>query len=185
MHLAERLLATFGSIVSLQQAPAEDLMSIHGIGPAKAASLQAAFEVGRRYVTSELPDRQNVVTPAEAATLFLPEMQLAEEECFKVALLDTRNKLMGMDTVFLNEVPEKRDLVKQVFQTAIKENAAAVILAHNHQKEASPEPSDEDIVITRELVQAGKLLDVPVLDHLVTHGQQYVSLRERQLGFDL
>lgn len=150
--------------------------------PRKAASLKAALEVGRRLAIAGYEDRFQVKSPADVAKLFMVEMMALDQEELWVAALDTKNRLIKVAKVYRGSVNTAMIRVGEVFKEALRLNAASVVIAHNHPS-SDPSPSSEDILVTRQIVEAGKLLDVEVLDHLVLAGNRYISLRERGLGF--
>jgi DNA repair protein RadC len=150
--------------------------------PRKAASLKAALEIGRRLLVAGYEGRYQVRSPADVAQLFMADMLALDQEELRVAALDTKNRLLRVVTVYRGSVNSAQIRVGEVFKEALRLNAAALIIANNHPT-ADPTPSPEDILVTRQIVEAGKLLDIDVLDHLVLGGGRYVSLRERGLGF--
>lgn len=183
LRLAERLLVHFGGAEGLSRASIEELMRVKGIGPAKAAQITVAMELWRRLATTPEEEHLKVTSPADAANLLLPEMgQLAEEEA-RALYLSTRNDVLGMETVLTAGWTNPSQVVRNVFEPAIRLNAAALVLAHNHLQDEELTPSAEDVEITRELVRAGKLLDIELLDHLIIQDQQYQSLKEDGIGF--
>lgn len=185
LRLAERLLVTFGGIEGLAHAAIADLQKIKGIGPDKAAVIKASAELGWRLLQQPAEeDGPRVVSPAVAANLLIPEMRESSEPIIKIVLLNTRNKLIGVETITLSPAADVRRVAKAIFQLAIKANAAAVILAHNHQVDEGAEPSPQDIDLTAELVKAGQLFSIEVLDHLIVCEWEYVSLKERGWGID-
>ncbi len=183
LRLAERLLLTFGSIPGLARATIPELMSVKGVGQAKAVEIKAALEIGRRLMASAPEERPRVSSPADAANLLMSEMMFLEQEHLRLVLLDTRNRVLGTPNIYVGSLNTSVVRIGELFRAAIKANAAAFIVAHNHPS-GDPSPSPEDINVTRQLVAAGKLLDMEVLDHIVIGHQRYVSLKERGLGFD-
>ncbi len=130
------------------------------------------------------PEQRFVVrSPADVAQLLLAEMSHLEQEHFRVVFLDTRNQVLGTETIYIGSLNSSHIRVAEVFRDAIKRNCAAIIVAHNHPS-GDPSPSPEDVSVTRELASAGELLDIELLDHLIIGQQRFVSLRERGLGFD-
>jgi DNA repair protein RadC len=150
--------------------------------PRKAASLKAALEIGRRLAIAGYHDRFQVKSPADVAKLFMAEMMALDQEELWVAALDTKNRLIKVSKVYRGSVNAAMIRVGEVFKEALRLNATSIIVAHNHPS-SDPTPSPEDILVTRQIVEAGKLLDVETLDHLILAGSRYVSLRERGLGF--
>jgi DNA repair protein RadC len=183
VRLAERLLIQFKDLPGLARASIPELMTVHGIGEAKAVEIKAALEIGRRLLASAPQEKPRVTTPADAANLLMSEMMFLEKEHLKLVLLDTRNNVLGTPTIYVGSLNTSVIRVAELFRAAIRENAAAFIVAHNHPS-GDPSPSPEDIRVTRQLAQAGKLLDIEVLDHVIIGHQRYVSLKERGLGFD-
>ena len=183
VRLAERLLAQVGGLAGLHRMSHTDLCQVKGIGPAKAAQLVAAIELGRRIATYALDERPTISSPADAANLLMYSMAALEQEYLFVLLLDTRNRVMGRPLeIYHGSLNTSLIRTGEVFREAVKVNAAGIIVAHNHPS-GDPSPSPEDVAVTRSLVEAGKLLDVEVLDHLVIGRQRFISLKERGLGF--
>jgi DNA repair protein RadC len=183
VRVAERLLAQLQGLPGLHRAGYADLCAQKGIGPAKAAQLQAAVELGRRIAISPQAERVTISSPADAANLLMYQMAPLDQEYLFVILLDTRNRVLGVPLeVYHGSLNTSMIRVGELFREAIKVNAAALIVAHNHPS-GDPSPSPEDVAVTRALVEAGKLLDIDVLDHLVIGRYRFVSLKERGLGF--
>lgn len=183
VRMAERLLAQLGGLPGLHRASHADLCTVKGVGEAKAAQLMAALELGRRIVLSTPDDRPSISSPADAANLLMYQMAALDQEYLYVILLDTRNRLIGQPReVYHGSLNTSLIRVGEIFREAVKANAAGLIVAHNHPS-GDPSPSPEDVAVTRALVEAGKLLDIDVLDHLVIGRHRFVSLKERGLGF--
>jgi DNA repair protein RadC len=183
VRLSERILAFFGGLPGLARASVAELETVNGIGTAKAVQVKAALELGRRLMASAPEERSKVTSPGDAANLLIPEMALLEQEHLRLVLLDTRNHVLSTPTIYIGSLNTSVVRVGELFRAAIKENAAAIIVAHNHPS-GDPSPSPEDVHVTRQIVKAGQLLDIEVLDHVIIGGQRYVSLKERGLGFD-
>lgn len=182
VQLGQLLLQTFGGISGLHRATLDQVCDIRGLGPAKAAQIKAALELGNRLSLESPEDRPTIHSPADAAALLQFDMSALEQEELRVILLDTRNRVLRIVTVYKGSLNSSQVRVGELFRAAIRSNAAAVIIAHNHPS-GDPAPSPDDVAITRAIVQAGKLLDVEVLDHLVIGLGRFVSLKERGLGF--
>jgi DNA repair protein RadC len=182
LRLAERLLAEFGSLPGLSRASIVELMNVKGVGEAKASEVKAALELGRRLMASAPEERPVVSSPADAANLLMSEMMFLEQEHLRLILLDTRNRVLKTPTIYVGSLNTSVVRVGELFRAALKANAAAMIVVHNHPS-GDPAPSPEDIRVTRQLVDAGKLMDIEVLDHIVIGHQRFVSLKERGLGF--
>ena len=182
LAMATRLLSRFGGLSGLARVSFAELQAEKGLGPAKTAQLKAALELGRRMLLAVPQDRFIVRSPADVAQLLMAEMSHLAQEHFRVLHLDTRNRVLGSQTVYIGSLNASYIRVAEVFREAVKRNCAAMIVAHNHPS-GDPTPSPEDVEVTRQLVAAGKLLDIELLDHLVIGQQRFVSLRERGLGF--
>jgi DNA repair protein RadC len=182
VQVGQRLLQQFGGLSGLHRAPFEDLVNQHGIGDAKAAQIKAAIELGKRLANQNPEERATINSPSDAADMVKYEMSALEQEHLRVFLLDTKNHVIDVVEVYRGSVNMSQVRVGEVFKTAIRRNASAIIVVHNHPS-GDPTPSPDDVALTRALVQAGKLLDVDVLDHLVIGQGKYVSLKERGLGF--
>jgi DNA repair protein RadC len=183
LSLATRLISRYGGLPGLARASFTELRAEKGLGPAKTAQLKAALELGRRMLLIAPEDRFVVRSPADVAQLLMAEMSHLEQEHFRVLYLDTRNRLLGSETVYVGSLNASHIRVSEVFREAVKRNCASIIVAHNHPS-GDPTPSPEDVEVTRQLVAAGNLLDIEVLDHLIIGQQRFVSLRERGLGFE-
>ena len=182
LELATALLAKYGGLAGLARAGFHELQAEKGIGPAKVTQLKAALELGRRLLLTSPDERPQVRSPADAANLLLLEMSLLEQEHFRVILLDTRNRVMAVPTVYVGSLNTSFIRVSEVFREAVKQNSAAIIIVHNHPS-GDPTPSPDDVMVTKQIVEAGKLLDIEVLDHLIIGQNRFVSLKERGLGF--
>jgi DNA repair protein RadC len=184
IEIAEALLERFASIRKLHQAHAAEIASIKGVGQGTALRLKAALELGKRAILETEDERPSIHGPADAASLVQYEMSLLEQEYLKVILLDTRNRVIDIVEIYHGSLNSSQVRVAELFKPAILRMAAAVIVTHNHPS-GDPAPSPDDVAVTRAIVQAGKLLDVEVLDHVVIgHNGRYVSLKERGLGFE-
>jgi DNA repair protein RadC len=182
VQVGQRLLMHFSGISGLHRASFEEVCAEHGIGKAKAAQIKAAIELGRRLIQESPEQRPVIHSPADAAAFVQYDMSALEQEELRVILLDTRNQILQIESVYRGSLNSSQVRVGELFKAAIRRNAAAVIIVHNHPS-GDPTPSPDDVAITRAVVQAGKLLDVDVLDHLVIGSGRYVSLKERGLGF--
>jgi DNA repair protein RadC len=172
-----------GSLLRLPHLTRAQLKQLSGIGDAQAARLQAALELGKRVLKAEAGDKPKITSPADAANLLMVEMMNLEQEHLRLILLDTRNHVLAMPTVYIGSLNTSVVRIGELFKQALIYNAAALIVLHNHPS-GDPSPSPEDVNVTRQLVQAGKLLDQEVLDHIIIGRNRWVSLKERGLGFD-
>ena len=182
VHVGQRLLNKFGGLTGLHRAPLADIKKQHGLGDAKASQIKAAIELGRRLTLEAPEERPSINSPADAAALVSYEMSALEQEHLRVILLDRRNRVLETVEVYKGSVNSSQVRIGEVFKEAVRKNASAVIVIHNHPS-GDPTPSPDDVAVTRAIVQAGKLLDVEVLDHLVIGQGKWISLKERGLGF--
>ncbi len=182
IRMAERLLAQFGGIAGLAQASLDELAGQHGMGQAKATQIKAALELGRRLQIASPQERPQVRGPEDVANLVMIEMGLLEQEHLRTVLLDTKNFVIRVTNVYVGSLNSASVRIGEVFRDAIRANCAAIIIVHNHPS-GDPTPSPEDVRVTELMIEAGRLLDIDVLDHLVIGRNRYVSLKERKLGF--
>ena len=183
IRLSERLLGQLNGLPGLAKASMNELQGVNGIGPAKAAEVKAALELGRRLMASAPEEKTRVTSPADAANLLMSDMAFLEQEHLRLVLLDTRNQVISTPTVYIGSLNTSVIRVGELFRFAIKDNAAAFIVAHNHPS-GDPSPSPEDVHVTRLIVKAGKLLDILLLYHIIICRHLFVSFKEKGLGFD-
>jgi DNA repair protein RadC len=182
LHQAQKLLVQFGGLPGLVNAANAEIVQIKGIGPAQAARIKAALEFGCRLMLTAPEDRYVIRSPGDIAQLLMAEMSNLEQEHFKVLLLDTRNRMIDDVTLYIGSLNASHIRVGEVYRDAIRQNAAAIIVVHNHPS-GDPTPSPEDVEVTRQIAAAGSQLDIELLDHVIIARQRFVSLRERGLGF--
>ena len=184
IETATTLLTRFGSLSGILSASVAEVANIKGISRKAAARLKAALQIGIR-AAHEVPEKAYVSSPGEAARILRPYFLGKEQEYVYVLMLNTRNRLIGNPVqLYHGSLNTSMIRIGELFREAIKWNAAAIILAHSHPS-GDPSPSPEDVAVTRLAVEAGKLLDIPLHDHLVLgSGDRYVSLKERGLGFN-
>jgi len=182
VQVGQRLLQKFGGLTGLHRATFDEMRAQHGIGEAKAAQIKAAIELGRRLMLEAPEERPAINSPAEAAAPVQYEMSGLEQEHLRVILLDTRNRVLDIVEIYRGSVNSSQVHIGEVFKPAIRRNATAIIVIHNHPS-GDPTPSPDDVAVTRAILQAGKLLDIDVLDHMVIGQGRWVSLKERGLGF--
>jgi DNA repair protein RadC len=163
LSLAQELLARFGSLHQLARISEAQLTRVHGIGPAQAARLAATLELSRRLQLPPSGERSRICNPADGANLLMPEMGHLDQEELRVIVLDTRNNVLKIPTIYKGSLNTSVVRVAEVLRPAIELQGAAQIVAHNH-RSGDPSPSPEDVNVTRQIVQAGKLLDIEVLD---------------------
>lgn len=183
MALADELLRRFGGLAGLARADLQELQEVHGIGEVKAIEIKAALELGKRLVLSNPDQKPLIKTPADAAQLMMADMGLLQQEEVRTLLLDARNRVVSSMMIYRGTLNAANMRVCEVFRDAIRHSCASLIIAHNHPS-GDPTPSADDVVVTKELIKAGALLDIEVLDHLIIAHNRYVSLKERGLGFE-
>ena len=177
VELAARLIASDPSgILHIGSASPEELCSIDGIGPAKASVLIAAAELGRRMMTTPRNRRVSASSPDEVAALFMEEMRYLKKEHFKVLLLNVRNEIISTEDVSIGSISSSDAHPREVFSGAVRRGAANIILVHNHPS-GNPDPSESDIRLTGRLDQAGKIMGIQVLDHIIIGDGIYVSMK--------
>lgn len=182
IRLAERMLSEFDGLPGLSRASFEELQGVHGVGAAKITQIKAAMELGRRLLLSAPQERTKIQSPADVANLLMLEMGLLEREQMRVVLLDTKNRVQRIVTVYAGSLNTAVIRIAEIFTEAVRANSAALIVVHNHPS-GDPTPSPEDVNVTKKIVEAGKMLNIDVLDHLVIARTRFVSLKERGLGF--
>ena len=183
LRLSRAMMAHFGGLVGLIRASTTELRAFKGIGEVKALKIKAALDLGRRLMAASEEAPRSITCSADAANLLIPEMAFLEQEHLRLILLDARHQVLNIPTIYVGSLNTSVVRVGELFRAALKENASAIILAHNHPSGDSS-PSPEDVSVTRQIVKAGQLLDIEVLDHIIVGGQRYTSLKERSLGFD-
>ncbi|MFP4395716.1 MAG: RadC family protein [Anaerolineales bacterium] len=183
LTMAQRILSTFEGLGGLARADFVQIQAEHGIGPAKASQIMGALELGRRLMAEAPQERYQIRSPADAAHLLLPMIGHKPQENFVVMYLDTRNRVLDREILYKGSLNTSLVRVSEVFRGAVRRNCASLVVAHNHPS-GDPSPSPEDIALTRRLVDAGKLLDIEVLDHLVIGQNRHFSLREHGIVFE-
>ena len=172
---AQDLLEEHG-LAALARAIPDELTQTAGVTPRRAALVVAAFELARRAAACWPAPGWRVRTPADVAERLLPEMRHLAREELMVCLLNTRNVVLGRSTVYVGNLAGSPVRIGEVYREAVRRQAAAVIVAHNHPS-GDPSPSGDDLRITADLADAGRLLDIELLDHLVIGHDRWVSLR--------
>lgn len=180
MTIAQELLTRFGNIKAISEATLEELSQIKGIGLAKAAQIKACFELGKRQdLEPELKDF-DIKDPQSVVKAIRSSIKDKAKEHFKLILLNARNKIIGISTVSIGSLNASIVHPREVFKNAIIHNAYSVVLAHNHPSGDS-EPSEDDLMITKRLVEAGKILDIKVTDHIIITKNGYFSFKGKGL----
>lgn len=176
---AQKLLSQFGSLQKLAEASIEELSSIKGIGLAKAAQIKAAFEIGRRFSTqAALYKSKELTDPEKVYRLVKSKLKDYHKEHFYIIVLNSRN--WSVAEISIGSLNASIVHPREVFAEAIKNKAASVIFVHNHPS-GDPEPSEGDLVTTKRLVEAGKILEIEVADHIIVTSNTFLSFKERKL----
>lgn len=180
MNIAQELLARFGNIRAISQATIEELSQIKGIGFAKAAQIKACFELGKRQDLEPELNNFDIKNPQDVAKVIRASIKDKAKEHFQLILLNTRNKITGISTISIGTLNSNLVHPREVFKEAISHSSASVILAHNHPS-GTPEPSEDDLTITKRLKEAGKILGIEVLDHIIVTKNGFLSFNEKGL----
>lgn len=178
MRLAEQLLVKHGGLAGLGGISPREIAKVRGIGGAKAVAVAAAVELGKRLGAMATGERPVVRSPQSVADLLMPRLRYETKERFVVVLLSTKNHVLATPTISVGTLNASIVHPRELFREAINYNAAAVILVHNHPS-GDPSPSQEDIALTKKMIEAGCLLDISVLDHVIIGDGKYVSLKEK------
>lgn len=177
LDLASKLLLQAANLKNLSEYSIEELKAIEGIGNAKATQIKAAFELGRRLSSSK--DKETIInSPADLAEILIARMGHFKQERFDVVLLDTKNKIIAIKNIFKGSLASTLVHPREVFKFAIKRSSSSIILAHNHPS-GDLTASDEDIKLTKRMMEAGKIVGIEVLDHLVIGSESYNSLKNK------
>lgn len=184
LDIAHQLLSDryFGSVESLADASLEQLQSVPGIGPVKAVRIAAALELGRRRTVKRSGQARACDTPARCAEVFIPEIGSKDREAFAVLFLNRRNQLIRSKVISEGSLSKTIIEPREVFREGLKYNAASMVLGHNHPS-GNLEPSSSDIHSTTVFIQVGKLMGMPVLDHLIVSKYNWLSLRQKTAIF--
>ncbi|HET8945005.1 MAG TPA: DNA repair protein RadC [Dehalococcoidia bacterium] len=182
LNLAQRVMSRVKGVGALGRVTLSDLCAVKGIGKAKAAQILAGIELGRRTVRAMPDARTTIRCSDDIDKLVRADLVDQQQEQLRVILLNTRNQVMGVKTVYIGSVHSAVVRTAELLRDAIRENCPSIILVHNHPS-GDPSPSPDDAAMTQHVVEAGKMLNIEVLDHVVVARGGYVSLKERGLGF--
>ncbi len=181
MMASQKLVSRFGNLKGVANASVEELMQTKGIGPAKATQIKAALEFSRRLEADACEKPERILkSPELVAAEVRSQLKGKKKEHFLVLCVDTRNRLMDRKLVSMGSLDTSIVHPREVFKEAISACAASVIFAHNHPS-GDPEPSKEDVELTKRLCKAGEILGIDVLDHIIVCDKSYVSLKARNL----
>ncbi|RKQ37915.1 RadC family protein [Oceanobacillus halophilus] len=178
MSLSNRVLMHFEGFKLLRDATIEELVAIKGIGIAKGVLLLSAIELGKR-MNQYKPDEKYIIrSPDDGADYIMEEMRTLKQEHFVVLFLNTKNQVIHRQTIFIGSLNASIVHPREVYREAVKRSAASIIVAHNHPS-GDPSPSQEDIQVTKRLVESGKMIGIELLDHLIIGDRKFVSLKEK------
>ncbi|WP_438347116.1 RadC family protein [Paenibacillus sp. FA6] len=180
IHLAQRIMNQVGSIRNLVDLSIDELTQIKGIGNAKAVQLKAAIELGQRLVKSRMGDTVTIRSPRDAVDLLNEQLRYLQKEHFVCLFLNTKNHVIAQETLSMGSLNASIVHPREVFRAAIKCSSASIVCAHNHPS-GDPTPSPEDISLTSRLVEAGHIIGIEVLDHVIIGDGDFVSLKEQGL----
>lgn len=178
LQLAGQLLEEFGSLGKMSYASLEELSEFQGIGRAKAAQLIACVELGKRVFKAGLDVRRPITSPEQLASLLMLQTRDLDREHFKAVILNTKNHVLKIVDISIGSLNSSIVHPRELFKMVLKHSGAALIVAHNHPS-GDPEPSSEDMRLTKRLSEAGKILGIDLLDHLILGDGRFVSLKER------
>jgi len=181
LEIARELINSEGNLAMLATKTVDSLQLISGIGKDKAATLAAAFELSRRILSQpKWFSNKKITSPQDVAEIFIPILRDDNKEKFIVVCLNSANKIIKHETISVGNLNSSIVHSREVFKVAIDNSSASIILIHNHPS-GNPEPSNEDIRITKKIVETGKIMDIPVFDHLIIAGETYTSFVEKRL----
>ena len=180
LRVAERLLKKYEQlgVAALASLVPQELVKVKGIGPVKAVTIVAAIELGKRLNSLATADKPVIRAPGDVANLLMARLRYEPREHFIIILLSTKNHVLATPTISIGSLNASIVHPRELFREAINHSAAAVILVHNHPS-GDPTPSAEDTLLTRKLVDAGKILEIHILDHIIIGDNKYVSLKEK------
>ena len=176
--LANRVLSSFDKIQDLKDATIEEYTKVKGVGQAKATLLLAATELGKRLYQQHSEDRFIIRSPEDAAAFLMTDMTSLNQEHFVVLFMNVKNEVLHKQTIFIGSLNSAIVHPREIFREAVKRSAASIICAHNHPS-GNPSPSPEDIEVTKRLTDAGALMGIEVLDHVIIGDHQFISLKEK------
>jgi DNA repair protein RadC len=177
VSLSERLLTTY-NIKSLSRQRVNRLKRLSGIGTAKACQIIAAFELGRRLASFKENCQPTIRKAGDIAKIIMPDMSNLKKEHFIGVYLNSRQKLIKIETIFIGSLDTTVIHPREIFEIALSESASALILAHNHPS-GDPKPSHDDIKVTKQMIEVGEIMAIPILDHIIVGNKQYISLKEK------
>ncbi|MEJ6950450.1 RadC family protein [Natronospora cellulosivora (SeqCode)] len=178
VELSQDILNKFGGLKALNYLSFKDFMTVNGMGIAKAVQLKAVAELSKRLATLNREEKEVIKSPRDAAHLLMPELRYLTQEVFKIVLLDIKNQVIAIPMISKGGLTSSIVHPREVFKEAIKHSSAAMILVHNHPS-GVPEPSRDDINITKKLIDAGNIMGIDVLDHIIIGDGVFISMKEK------
>lgn len=176
--LANRVLSSFDKIQDLKHATIEEYTTVKGVGKAKAVQLLAAAEIGKRMYRKHSEGRYTIRSPEDAAAYLMTDMSSLTQEHFVVLFLNVKNEIIHKETIFIGSLNSSIVHPREIYREAVKRSAASIICAHNHPS-GNPSPSPEDINVTKRLLEAGSLMGIELIDHVIIGDHQFISLKEK------
>ncbi|CCO07676.1 RadC family protein [Desulforamulus hydrothermalis] len=180
MELAAEIFSRFNDLRSLAQATIEELSQVKGVGPVKAVQVKAALELGKRLAALPAEERPVIRCPEDVCALVMEDLRNKDREYFQALLLNTKNQVLARETISIGTLSSSVVHPRELFKVAIRRSAASLILLHNHPS-GDPTPSREDIALTKRLVEAGQILGIDVLDHIVIGDNRFASMKSQGL----
>jgi len=180
LNIAQNLISHFGNLENIKKASIEELCQVKGIGFATACKLKAVFKLGEKAQTKPTKYGQKIESPKDVFELLKNDLGDKKKEHFKILSLDSRNKLISIDDVSVGTINANLVHPREVFKTAIQHLAVSIILVHNHPS-GDPEPSEDDLEITKRITEAGKLIGINVLDHIIITRTKFFSFKDKKL----
>ncbi|XKI12884.1 DNA repair protein RadC [Sporosarcina sp. ANT_H38] len=176
--LANRILSSFDKIQDLKDATVEEMMLVKGVGKAKAVQLLAAAEIGKRMYRKHSEGRYTIRSPEDAAAYLMTDMASLNQEHFVVLFLNVKNEVLHKHTIFIGSLNSSIVHPREIFREAVKRSAASIIVAHNHPS-GNPSPSPEDIEVTKRLIEAGSIMGIELLDHVIYRRSPVFKLKRK------
>ncbi|SCY68149.1 DNA replication and repair protein RadC [Lysinibacillus fusiformis] len=176
--LANRVLTVFERLHHLKHATIEEMVAIKGIGEVKAIQILASIELGRRLAQKQNDEKFTIRSPQDAAAYLMPDMTSLNQEHFVVLFLNIKNQIIHRQTIFIGSLNASIVHPREIFREAVKRSAASIICAHNHPS-GVPTPSAEDIDVTKRIEEAGYIMGIELIDHVIIGDHQFISLKEK------
>ncbi|WP_329602792.1 RadC family protein [Terrilactibacillus tamarindi] len=178
LQLSQRIMCHFEGLAYLKNASVQELQKVKGVGQAKAVQILASLELGRRMFQEKNNERYTIRSPEDGANYVMEDMRFLTQEHFVCVYLNTKNQVLHRKTIFIGSLNASIVHPREVFKEAFRRSAASLICFHNHPS-GDPAPSQEDIVVTKRLVECGKMIGIDVLDHIIIGDKRFISLKEK------